>query len=277
MLAASAASMRPPRTVTSHIANPVPALSWQSGPASDAVTAIRVDPRLATASVPPRSPALAPHDMNVAPSRLSRTPHARPAAWNNPTSSSAQRCIQTMPWKNVNAVSHRDFPGSNHPFAPTDPPRNEYQTAHAYHAPKPHARSAGSLSDNGPSAPAAPIANTGATTQTSSRCPRDIRGFDSFPSTSRPARRGIVHDMASRTGAAATAPRPTPSLSSASPLSTLAHSAIASARATNDDDDDTAGGDSLFPGRSVQNFCYVVVDPRKRHATVWYHAYRPYW
>ena len=42
-------------------------------------------------------------------------------------------------------------------------------------------------------------------------------------------------------------------------------------------DDDTAGGDSLFPGRSVQNFCYVVVDPRKRHATVWYHAYRPYW
>mmetsp|Transcript_12245 Transcript_12245/g.51489 ORF Transcript_12245/g.51489 Transcript_12245/m.51489 type:complete len:340 (+) Transcript_12245:2035-3054(+) len=187
--------------------------------------------------------------MNVAPSRLSRTPAARPAAWNRPTSSSAQRCIQTMPWKKVNAVSHRDFPGST-PRAPTLPLRNVHQTAHAYHAPRPHARSAGSPSDNGRSAPTVPIANTGATTQTSSRCPRDIRGADSPP-----ARRGIVEDMASRTGAAATAPRPTPSVSSASPLSTLAHSAIASARAMNEEEEeeeDTAGDAVDRPGDDAE-------------------------
>ena len=155
-----------------------------------------------------------------------------------------------MPWKKVNAVSHRDFPGST-PRAPTLPLRNVHQTAHAYHAPRPHARSAGSLSDNGRSAPTAPIANTGATTQTSSRCPREIRGADSVP---RPARRGIVDDMASRTGAAATAARPTPSVSSASPLSTLAHSAIVSARAMNEEEEggDTAGDAVDRPGDAAE-------------------------
>lgn len=40
---------------------------------------------------------------------------------------------------------------------------------------------------------------------------------------------------------------------------------------------DDGDGCALFPGRSRQNFCYVVVDPRKKHVTVWYHAYRSYW
>ena len=75
--------------------------SWQSGPASDAVIAVLTNPTLAMASMPPKSPADAPHAMTVAPNRLSRTPAIRPNAWKTPTSSSASRFIHRMPVTNV--------------------------------------------------------------------------------------------------------------------------------------------------------------------------------
>ena len=35
---------------------------------------------------------------------------------------------------------------------------------------------------------------------------------------------------------------------------------------------------SLFPRPNhVQNFCYLCVDPWRRHVTVWYHAHVPHW
>ena len=42
------------------------------------------------------------------------------------------------------------------------------------------------------------------------------------------------------------------------------------------------GGDdgdwTLYPkSNNLQNFCYLCVDPWKRHVTVWYHGYRAYW
>jgi hypothetical protein len=34
----------------------------------------------------------------------------------------------------------------------------------------------------------------------------------------------------------------------------------------------------MYPkANNRQNFCYFCVDPWKRHVTVWYHGYRPYW
>eukprot|EP00940_MAST-03C_sp_MAST-3C-sp2_P001286 g1286.t1 len=36
-------------------------------------------------------------------------------------------------------------------------------------------------------------------------------------------------------------------------------------------------GINLFPTDSEHNFCYVVVDTRKRIATLWYNAFVPYW
>ena len=34
----------------------------------------------------------------------------------------------------------------------------------------------------------------------------------------------------------------------------------------------------MYPrANNQQNFCYLCVDPWKRHVTVWYHGYRPYW
>ena len=36
-------------------------------------------------------------------------------------------------------------------------------------------------------------------------------------------------------------------------------------------------GPSLFPTASRQNFCYISVDPARRLAKVWYHAWQPYW
>jgi len=33
----------------------------------------------------------------------------------------------------------------------------------------------------------------------------------------------------------------------------------------------------LFPRTSPSNFCYVIVDPIKRHITYWYFACLPYW
>ena len=73
------------------------------------------------------------------------------------------------------------------------------------------------------------------------------------PDVAWPVRRGIVDDMASRTGAVATAPRHAVRLVR-QPLSTLAHSAIASARAMNDDDD-TAGDavDGLGDAAELEN------------------------
>lgn len=34
---------------------------------------------------------------------------------------------------------------------------------------------------------------------------------------------------------------------------------------------------ALFPRISEQNWCYLCVDARRRHVTVWYHAFVPYW
>lgn len=33
----------------------------------------------------------------------------------------------------------------------------------------------------------------------------------------------------------------------------------------------------LFPKNSPYNFCYVIVDARKRFVTVWYGAFVPFW
>ena len=40
---------------------------------------------------------------------------------------------------------------------------------------------------------------------------------------------------------------------------------------------ESGGTLSLFPKKNRQNFCYVCVDPSKRHFTVWYHGYKSYW
>ena len=45
-----------------------------------------------------------------------------------------------------------------------------------------------------------------------------------------------------------------------------------------DGDGDGDGDGGLFPrARNRQNFCYLCVDPWKRHVTVWYHGFRAYW
>ena len=45
-----------------------------------------------------------------------------------------------------------------------------------------------------------------------------------------------------------------------------------------DGDGDGDGNGGLFPrARNRQNFCYLCVDPWKRHVTVWYHGFRAYW
>lgn len=36
-------------------------------------------------------------------------------------------------------------------------------------------------------------------------------------------------------------------------------------------------GPCLFPAPSRQNWCYVSVDPARRLAKIWYHAWQPYW
>jgi hypothetical protein len=39
----------------------------------------------------------------------------------------------------------------------------------------------------------------------------------------------------------------------------------------------TSAGEALFPARSRNSFCYVAVDPLRRVATLWYHAFLPFW
>lgn len=40
----------------------------------------------------------------------------------------------------------------------------------------------------------------------------------------------------------------------------------------------SAGEWTMYPkANNRQNFCYLCVDPWKRHVTVWYHGYRPFW
>lgn len=38
-----------------------------------------------------------------------------------------------------------------------------------------------------------------------------------------------------------------------------------------------AGTVSLFPLHSRNSFCYVALDPLRRLAKVWYHAFIPFW
>lgn len=40
---------------------------------------------------------------------------------------------------------------------------------------------------------------------------------------------------------------------------------------------ETEEGGQLFPCASPNNFCYVIVDPQRRLARVWYHAFVPFW
>ncbi|KAK9811465.1 hypothetical protein WJX72_004407 [[Myrmecia] bisecta] len=40
---------------------------------------------------------------------------------------------------------------------------------------------------------------------------------------------------------------------------------------------ETNGGWQLFPHASANNFCYITMDPLKRHCKVWYHAFMPFW
>ena len=38
-----------------------------------------------------------------------------------------------------------------------------------------------------------------------------------------------------------------------------------------------AGSVNLFPLKSRNNFCYVVVDPMRRLVKLWYHGMMPFW
>jgi protein yorkie len=39
----------------------------------------------------------------------------------------------------------------------------------------------------------------------------------------------------------------------------------------------TSAGEALFPAHSRNSFCYVAVDPLRRVAKLWYHAFLPFW
>ena len=174
--------------------NPVPMDSWHTGPASDAAMPILAYPARANASIPPRSPAEAPHAITVAPSNDSRTPAALPAAWNRPTSSSAHARIHVMPCTNASACARMEFLVSI-------PPGGHRRRTIRHHARiqtrYPDQNAAGAAATASARSLVAHRKNNGANTTTAARCSGGTRARASTGS--------IVSAMASATGALAAA------------------------------------------------------------------------